>query len=62
MAVTRLERKGKRNKAIANNRIAHIKYLNWKPEIKQVDVEAIKAEFEANKGKKAAASTTESEA
>ncbi len=62
MAVTRLERKGKRNKAVANNRIAYIKHLNWKPEIKQVDVEAIKAEFEANKGKKTASNTTENEA
>lgn len=53
MAVTRLERKGRKNKARANNRLVHIKHLNWKPAIKQVDVEAIKAEFAAKKEAKA---------
>ena len=49
MAVTRLERKGRRNKARAKNRLVFIKQLNWKPAVKQVDVEAIKAEFAAKK-------------
>ncbi len=53
MAITRLERKGKKNIARATNRIIHIKHLNWKPVIKQVDVEAIKAEFAAKKEAKA---------
>jgi hypothetical protein len=56
MAVTRLERKGKRNKAIAKNKIAHVKHLNWKPVIKQVDIEAIKAEFAAKSKEKKAES------
>ncbi len=49
MAVTRLERKGRTNKARANNRKAVLKQQNFKPTIKKVDVEAIKKEFEANK-------------
>lgn len=46
MAVTRLERKGLRNKARANNKQKKIKQLNAQPVIKKVDVEAIKAEWE----------------
>lgn len=49
MGVTELKRKGRKNKATANNRVARIKDLLRKPEIKNVDVEAIKAEFEAKK-------------
>ncbi|GAB2774657.1 hypothetical protein GCM10027275_17120 [Rhabdobacter roseus] len=49
MAVTELKRKGRRNKTKANNRVARIKDLLRKPDIKNVDVEAIKAEFAANK-------------
>jgi hypothetical protein len=45
MAVTRLKRKGLRNRAIANNKQAAIKRLTQKPEIKKVDVEEIKAQF-----------------
>ncbi len=45
MAVTQLKRKAKRNQAIANNRTAAIKQLTRKPEVKKVDVEAIKASF-----------------
>ncbi|GAB3171264.1 hypothetical protein [Telluribacter humicola] len=49
MGVTELKRKGRRNKATSKNRVARIKNLLRHPEIKNVDVEAIKAEFEANK-------------
>ena len=49
MGVTELKRKGRRNKAVANNRTAKIKNLLRKPEVRNVDVEAIKAQFEANK-------------
>jgi hypothetical protein len=45
MAVTQLKRKAKRNRAIANNKTAAIKQLTQKPDIKKVDVEAIKASF-----------------
>jgi len=48
MAVTRLERKGRKNKARAKARVKQIKLLNQKPPVVNVDVEAIKAEF-ANK-------------
>ena len=43
MAVTRLKRKDRRNKAVANNKVAAIKILKRKPIIKLVDVEEIKA-------------------
>lgn len=49
MGVTELKRKSRRNKAVANNRTATIKNLLRKPEVRNVDVEAIKAQFEANK-------------
>lgn len=51
MAVTRLKRKEKRNRAKANNRIEAIKQLTQKPVIKNVDIEAIKQEFAAKAGK-----------
>jgi hypothetical protein len=51
MAVTRLERKGRKNKTVAKKRTAKIKLLSTKPVIKNVDIDAIKAEFEANKSK-----------
>lgn len=38
-----------RNHAFANNRIAEIKRITLRPEIRNVDVEAIKAEFAAKK-------------
>ncbi|MBP6386129.1 MAG: hypothetical protein KA313_09475 [Pseudarcicella sp.] len=47
MAVTRLKRKDRRNKAIANNKVAIIKNLVKTPMIKLVDIEAIKATFAA---------------
>lgn len=55
MAVTRLERKGRRNISRAKNRVSNIKRLNTVPTIKNVDVEAIKKEFAKNapKAKKA---------
>jgi hypothetical protein len=48
MAITRLERKGRKNKARAKARVANIKRLSLAPVIKNVDIEAIKASFEAN--------------
>ncbi|MFN6944353.1 MAG: hypothetical protein ACK4ND_05360 [Cytophagaceae bacterium] len=42
MAVTRLQRKGKRNKITAKGRIANIKFLTRKPVIKRVEVEELK--------------------
>ncbi len=45
MAVTRLKRKDRRNKAVANNKVAAIKILKRKPIIKLVDVEEIKSSF-----------------
>ena len=51
MAVTRLERKGLKNKNVAKKRITDIQRLTLTPVIKNVDIEAIKAEFEAKKAK-----------
>ena len=45
MAVTRLKRKDRKNKARANNRQRIIKQLLTTPVIKNVDVEALKAQF-----------------
>ena len=45
MAVTRLERKGRKNKNVAKNRVNTMKRLNAVPSIKNVDIEEIKAEF-----------------
>lgn len=66
MAVTRLKRKGLRNKARAKQRQAAIKVFTRLPPIKKVDVEAIKAEFakksgKANPPKKEAAANTSSD-
>jgi len=47
MGVTRLKRKDRANKATANNRVRRIKQLTFVPPIKNVDIEAIKASFEA---------------
>jgi hypothetical protein len=49
MGVSRLKRKDRKNKAVANERVATLKRLTAKPTIKKVDVEAIKKEFEAKK-------------
>ena len=56
MAVTRLERKGRKNKNVAKNRVNTMKRLNAVPAIKKVDIEEIKAEFA--KGSKAAPKAT----
>jgi hypothetical protein len=45
MAVTELKRKARKNRARANNAVERIKQLTRKPEIRNVDVEAIKASF-----------------
>ncbi len=47
MAVTRLERKGRKNKNVAKKRVNTMKRLSVKPVIKNIDVEAVKAEFDA---------------
>lgn len=51
MAVTRLERKGRKNKAVAKKRVNTMKQLNSLPSIKNIDIEAIKAEFAKKKEK-----------
>jgi hypothetical protein len=51
MAVTRLKRKDRRNKSIATNKVNSIKHLTSMPEIKLIDIEAIKAEFAAKAAK-----------
>ena len=61
MAVTRLKRKGLRNKANAATRLTNIKRLTAVPVIKNVDVEAIKEEF-AKGGSKPAAKAKKKEA
>lgn len=45
MAVTRLERKGRVNKARAKNRKEVIKQISTTPIIKKVDIEELKAQF-----------------
>jgi hypothetical protein len=66
MAVTRLQRKHRRNRARANQRVANIKLLTATPVIKNVDIEEIKASFEkaapkakATKAKKEAEESAE---
>ena len=49
MAVTRLERKGRKNKNVAKKRVATIQRLSFVPVIKNVDINAIKKEFDAKK-------------
>ncbi len=52
MGITKLERKGRRNAAIAINKQTYIKQITRKPIIKKVDVEAIKASFAEKKAAK----------
>jgi hypothetical protein len=59
MAVTRLKRKGKRNKAVAKARVQRIKQLTAKPPVKNVDAEALKAAFTKKTTKKAEAAPAE---
>ena len=49
MAVTRLERKGRKNKLVAKKRTHKIKSLTAKPVIKNIDVEEIKESFKKSK-------------
>ena len=60
MAVTRLKRKGKRNKAVAGQRLSSIKLLTATPVIKNVDIEALKAGF-SKKGESKPASKAKKE-
>lgn len=55
MAVTRLKRKGQKNKLTSRTRLSTIKLLTATPIIKNVDVEAIKAGFEKDSASKPAA-------
>lgn len=55
MAVTRLERKGRKNKNVAKKRVNTMKRLSTKPVIKNIDIEAVKAEFESGAAKPAKA-------
>jgi len=57
MAVTTLQRKVRRRRAKSVQRLVDIKLITKRPVIKNVDVEAIKAEFAA---KKAASSPAKS--
>ncbi|BDC98168.1 hypothetical protein [Persicobacter psychrovividus] len=47
MAVTRLVRKGKRNKAVAKNALKAISRATAQPVIKKVEIEELKKQFEA---------------
>ncbi len=49
MAVTRLKRKNRKDKAKAAVRRQSLKLQNFKPVLKTVDVEKIKEEFKAKK-------------
>jgi len=49
MAVTRLKRKNRKDKAKSAVRRQSLKIQNAKPVIKNVDIEAIKEEFKAKK-------------
>jgi hypothetical protein len=49
MASTVLKRKAKRNKTVSKLRTQRIALLTAKPVIKNVDVDAIKAEFDKKK-------------
>jgi hypothetical protein len=64
MAVTRLKRKGRKNKTVSKQRMQALKLHTQKPVIKNVDVEAMKAEFapKATKAKKEAAPKAEESA
>lgn len=59
MAVTRLKRKDRKNKARQNNKQRVIKQLLSTPVIKNVDVEALKAQFTTAAPAKKAEATAE---
>lgn len=44
MGVTQLKRKSRKNRAISNNKVAAVKRLTLRPDIKKVDIEDLKAE------------------
>ncbi len=44
MGVTQLKRKSRKNRAVANNKVAAVKRLTLKPNIKKVTVEELKAQ------------------
>ena len=52
MAVTRLKRKNRKDKAKAAVRRQTLKIQNFQPVMKNVDVEAVKEEFKAKVSKK----------
>ena len=54
MAVTRLIRKTRKNRARSNNRIQGIAHFTKQPVVKAVDVEELKKEFEAAPAEKKA--------
>jgi hypothetical protein len=51
MAVTRLKRKNRKDKAKSAVRRQSLKIQNFKPVLKNVDIEEIKKEFEGKAGK-----------
>lgn len=61
MAVTRLKRKGKKNKTVSSQRTSAIKRLTATPVIKNVDVEALKEGFSTNGGSKPASKSKKEE-
>lgn len=62
MAVTRLKRKGRRNKVVAKGKVAQIQRLSATPVIKQVDVEELKAGFKSGAAKATKAPKEEAKA
>jgi len=61
MAATSLKRKARKNRTVARKRVDNIQRLQQKPVIKNVDIEAIKAEFAEADKKKPAAKKAEKE-
>ncbi|KAA3438499.1 hypothetical protein [Rufibacter hautae] len=59
MAVTRLKRKDRKNKARQNNKVRVIKQLLMTPVIKNVDVEELKARFTSAPAASAEVATAE---
>jgi hypothetical protein len=47
MGVTQLKRKSRKNRAVSNNKVAAVKRLSKRPEIKKVTVEELKAQISA---------------
>jgi hypothetical protein len=53
MAVTRLKRKGRKDKSKSKVRQSTLKSQNFKPVIKSVDIDKIKEDFKSQSGQKA---------